>query len=83
MRTVLLAIIAAAALACRILLPLTTPDVRAGVRLRLSAMAPPRSHPLPDLEDWLEDYQAYQILDTLPEPPRTPDPETEDYPEVT
>lgn len=100
MKTVLLALIAGA-LACRVLMPLTTPDVRAGVRLRLSATVPPRSHALADLtelDDWMQDYQAYQILDTLPEQhpppsPRTPEPRVvttakplhaeDEYPQVT
>lgn len=105
MKAVLLALIAGA-VACRILMPLTTPDVRAGVRLRLSATAHPRSHPrshpltadLTELDDWLEDYEAYQITDTLPEqaPPEHPAPDPvvvvttskplhaeDEYPEVT
>lgn len=70
MKVVLLGLIAGA-LVCRLLMPLTSPDVRAGVRLRLSARAFPRSYPLTDLtelDEWVDDYAAYQTVDASPDP---------------
>lgn len=67
----LLLTLVAAAIACRIVF-LQPPRAEDQIRARLRFG---RSHPLPNLqglEEWLEEYVAYQELDSTP---KTPEPD--------